>query len=199
MNEASRTGNPDFCPTRAMAARVEREIEAFLKSVEKRAFRIAELSLRHPDDALDVVQEAMLQLVRHYGTRPAEEWPPLFHRILRNRIRDAQRRRRTRNRFVAWWVGGVSDEDDAPDPIESAVSETPTPVDSLAQAQSMGALTVAMQSLPDRQREAFVLRALEGLDVAQTAQAMGCSEGSVKTHYFRALTQLRVALGEHRQ
>jgi RNA polymerase sigma-70 factor (ECF subfamily) len=199
MNEASRTGNPDFYPTRAMAARVEREIEAFLKSVEKRAFRIAELSLRHPDDALDVVQEAMLQLVRHYGTRPAEEWPPLFHRILRNRIRDAQRRRRTRNRFVAWWVGGVSDEDDAPDPIESAVSETPTPVDSLAQAQSMGALTAAMQSLPQRQREAFVLRALEGLDVAQTAQAMGCSEGSVKTHYFRALTQLRVALGEHRQ
>jgi RNA polymerase sigma-70 factor (ECF subfamily) len=178
---------------------VEREIEAFLKSVEKRAFRIAELSLRQPDDALDVVQEAMLQLVRHYGTRPAEEWPPLFHRILRNRIRDAQRRRRTRNRFVAWWVGGVSDEDDAPDPIESAVSETPTPIDALAQAQSMGALTQAMQSLPERQREAFVLRALEGLDVAQTAQAMGCSEGSVKTHYFRALTQLRVVLGEHRQ
>jgi RNA polymerase sigma-70 factor (ECF subfamily) len=178
---------------------VEREIEVFLKSVEKRAFRIAELSLRNPDDALDVVQDTMLQLVRHYSSRPAAEWPPLFYQILKNRVRDAQRRRRTRNRFVAWWTGGVSEPDEAPDPIDSAVSDDLAPADHLAQTQAMGALGDAVRALPERQRQAFLLRALEGLDVASTAQVMGCSEGSVKTHYFRALTQLRTALGEHRE
>jgi RNA polymerase sigma-70 factor, ECF subfamily len=182
----------------ATEGRVEREIEVFLKSVEKRAFRIAELTLRNPDDALDVVQDAMLQLVRHYAERPAPQWTPLFYQILKNRIRDAQRRRRTRNRFVAWWVGGVSDEEAAPDPIESAVSEDLSPPDELAQTQAMGALGEAVRALPTRQREAFLWRALEGLDVATTAQLMGCSEGSVKTHYFRALAQLRDTLGEHR-
>lgn len=198
MAEACRIVLSDDCPTRATGARVERELTDFLKSVEKRAFRIAELSLRQPEDALDVVQDAMLQLVSHYARQPAEEWPRLFYRILRNRIRDTQRRRRTRNRVIAWWTGGVAEEEDAsPDPIESAVADGPLPPDEVAQSQSMAALQAALRHLPDRQREAFVLRALEGLDVAATASAMGCSQGSVKTHYFRALTQLRSVLGEH--
>jgi RNA polymerase sigma-70 factor (ECF subfamily) len=179
-------------------ARVEQEIEAFLKSVERRAFRLAELSLRHPDDALDVVQDAMLQLVRHYAARSPAEWPPLFFRILRNGIRDAQRRRRTRNRLIPWWTGGVSQEDPADDPIEVAVSTGRSPDESLAQGQAMERLAEAVRRLPDRQREAFLLRSLEGFDVATTAHVMGCSQGSVKTHYFRALSHLRAALEDHK-
>ncbi len=184
-----------MCRTKA---RVEQEIEAFLKSVERRAFRMAELSLRHPDDALDVVQDAMLQLVRHYAARSPAEWPPLFFRILRNGIRDAQRRRRTRNRLIPWWTGGVSQEDPADDPMEVAVSTGQTPDESLAQDQAMERLAEAVRGLPDRQREAFLLRSLEGFDVATTAHVMGCSQGSVKTHYFRALSHLKAALKDHK-
>jgi RNA polymerase sigma-70 factor (ECF subfamily) len=185
----------EMCRTKA---RVEQEIEAFLKSVERRAFRVAELSLRHPDDALDVVQDSMLQLVRHYAARAPAEWPPLFYRILRNRIRDAQRRRRTRNRLIPWWSGGMSEEDSADDPIDAAVSIEPTPDESLSQDQAMGRLAEAVRRLPDRQREAFLLRSLEGFDVATTAHVMGCSQGSVKTHYFRALAHLRAELKDHK-
>ena len=185
---------PSVDGARRTKARVEPEIDAFLKSVERRAFRLAELSLRHADDALDVVQEAMLQLVRHYAHRPPSEWPPLFYRILRNRIRDAQRRRRTRNRLIPWWTGGMPDAEDADDPVAAAVSTGLTPDESLAQDQAMDRLAAAVRRLPDRQREAFLLRSLEGFDVATTAQVMGCSQGSVKTHYFRALSYLRAEL-----
>jgi RNA polymerase sigma-70 factor, ECF subfamily len=175
-----------------------RELEQFLKDVERRAYRIAEIALRNTDDALDVVQEAMIQLARAYGTRPSEEWKPLFHRILQNRIHDWQRRRRTRSRVIAWWTGGTRDEDDdAPDPIDNAAAHDPTPAVRLENDQAMAALDAAIARLPARQQQAFLLRNLEGLDVAETAAAMGCSEGSVKTHYFRAVQSLRAQLGEH--
>jgi RNA polymerase sigma-70 factor (ECF subfamily) len=175
-----------------------RELERFLKDVERRAFRMAEIALRNTDDALDVVQEAMIQLARSYGTRPPEEWKPLFYRILQNRIHDWQRRRRTRSKFIAWWTGGVADEDDdTPDPIENAASPDAGPTTHLENAEAMAALKGALQALPARQQQAFLLRTFEGLDVAETAAAMGCSEGSVKTHYFRALQALREQLGEH--
>ncbi len=176
---------------------LEREIEKFLKSVEKRAYRFAELSLRDRDDALDVVQDSMMQLVRAYADRPGTEWAPLFYQILRNRIRDTQRRRRTRNRWVAWWIGGARGDDEEPDPIDTAVSTDRSPDETLAQGQFIQALSAAVHTLSERQREVFLLRSLEGFDVAATARVIGCSEGSVKTHYFRALTQLREALGEH--
>lgn len=175
-----------------------RELERFLKDVERRAFRMAEIALRNADDALDVVQEAMIQLARRYGTRPPEEWKPLFYRILQNRIHDWQRRRRTRSKVIAWWTGGVSDEnDDPPDPIENAVALDAGPGRQLESAEAMVALERALGALPARQQQAFLLRTIEGLDVAETAAAMGCSEGSVKTHYFRALQALREQLGEH--
>ena len=175
-----------------------RELERFLKDVERRAFRMAEIALRNADDALDVVQEAMIQLARRYGTRPPEEWKPLFYRILQNRIHDWQRRRRTRSKIIAWWTGGVSDEDDdGPDPIENAAALDAGPGRQLENAEAMAALERALQTLPARQQQAFLLRTFEGLDVAETASAMGCSEGSVKTHYFRALQALRDQLGEH--
>jgi RNA polymerase sigma-70 factor (ECF subfamily) len=175
-----------------------RDIERFLKDVERRALRMAEIAVRDPDDALDIVQEAMIQLVRRYATRPSEEWRPLFYRILQNRIYDWQRRRAVRSKVIAWWTGGVrEDEDDAPDAIESAASSDPDPRQRLESAEAMSALEQALKRLPARQQQAFMLRALEGLDVAETASAMGCAEGSVKTHYFRALQALRAALGEH--
>jgi RNA polymerase sigma-70 factor (ECF subfamily) len=174
-----------------------RELEAFLKDVERRAFRIAEIALRNAEDALDVVQESMIQLARNYGSRPPAEWKPLFYRILQNRIHDWQRRRRTRSRVFAWWTGGIAEDDEAPDAIDSAATTDAGPDRQLEQSEARVALEAALHELPARQQQAFLLRTVEGLDVAATATAMGCSQGSVKTHYFRALQTLRGRLGEH--
>jgi RNA polymerase sigma-70 factor (ECF subfamily) len=171
-------------------------LSQFLAGVEVRAFKIAQAALRHEDDALDAVQDAMLQLARAYSARPAEEWKPLFYRILENRIRDMQRRRTVRNRVMSWLPFRADPDEDEPDPIADAASNDPLPVRRLEIDEAMSALEKALGTLPRRQRQAFLLRALEGLDVAQTARAMGCSEGSVKTHYFRALQTLRAQLGE---
>lgn len=171
-------------------------LSQFLAGVEVRAFKIAQAALRHEDDALDAVQDAMLQLARAYSARPAEEWRPLFYRILENRIRDMQRRRTVRNRVMSWLPFRGDPDEDEPDPIAEAASDDPLPVRRLEIDEAMSALEKALGALPRRQRQAFLLRTLEGLDVAQTAQAMGCSEGSVKTHYFRALQTLRAQLGE---
>jgi RNA polymerase sigma-70 factor, ECF subfamily len=173
-----------------------RALNQFLAGVELKAFKIAQAALRHEDDALDAVQDAMLQLVRAYAHRPAEEWKPLFYRILENRIRDLQRRRTVRGRVIAWLPFRGDDDDDEPDPIAQAPSPEPQPPRRLELDQAVTALEKALGELPGRQRQAFLLRALEGLDVAETAAAMGCSQGSVKTHYFRALQALRAQLGE---
>ena len=174
-----------------------RALNQFLASVELRAFKIAQAGLRHEDDALDAVQDAMLQLARAYADRPAEEWKPLFYRILENRIRDMQRRRTVRGRIIAWLPARSGDEDDdEPDPIQQAPSPEPQPVRRLEIDEAMAALEKALAGLPRRQQQAFLLRSLEGLDVAETASAMGCSQGSVKTHYFRAVQALRAQLGE---
>lgn len=173
-----------------------RALSQFLASVEVRAFKIAQAALRHEDDALDAVQDAMLQLSRAYSGRPAEEWKPLFYRILENRIRDMQRRRTVRNRVMSWLPFRSDSEEGEPDPIADAPSDEPLPLRRLEIDEAMSALEKALSLLPRRQRQAFLLRTLEGLDVAQTATAMGCSEGSVKTHYFRALQTLRAQLGE---
>ena len=171
-------------------------LSQFLAGVEVRAFKIAQAALRQEDDALDAVQDAMLQLARAYSNRPPEEWKPLFYRILENRIRDMQRRRTVRNRVMSWLPFRSDSDEDEPDPIAEAASEEPLPMRRLEIEEAMGALEKALVALPRRQQQAFLLRTLEGLDVAQTARAMGCSEGSVKTHYFRALQTLRAQLGD---
>ena len=171
-------------------------LNQFLAGVELKAFKIAHAALRHEDDALDAVQDAMLQLARAYSDRPAEEWKPLFYRILENRIRDMQRRRTVRGRVMAWLPLRGDEDDDEIDPIAQAPSADPPPPRQLELAQTMEALERAVAALPRRQQQVFMLRTLEGLDVAATAQAMGCSQGSVKTHYFRALQTLRAQLGE---
>jgi RNA polymerase sigma-70 factor (ECF subfamily) len=174
-----------------------RALEKFLASVERKAFKIAQLALRHEDDALDAVQDAMMKLVQSYAERPAEEWKPLFYRILDNGVRDMRRRRTVRGRVMAWLPAKRDDEDgDEFDPIAVAPSHEPPPVRRLELDEAIGALEQAIGELPARQRQAFLLRNFEALDVAQTAAAMGCSEGSVKTHYFRALETLRARLGD---
>ena len=192
---AASPGDVDLSDASAKAR--ARALNDFLTSVELRAFKIAVVALRHEDDALDAVQDAMLQLARAYAARPEEEWKPLFYRILENRIRDVQRRRMTRNKVIAWlpWRRGDED-DDMPDLIEQAASPEMAPGQRLELDEAIQALERALEQLPRRQQQAFLLRTIEGMDVAQTAAAMGCSEGSVKTHYFRALSTLRRKLGD---
>jgi RNA polymerase sigma-70 factor, ECF subfamily len=174
-----------------------RALDKFLSSVERKAYKIAQLGLRNDDDALDAVQDAMMKLVQSYSERPAEEWKPLFYRILDNTVRDMQRRRTVRGRVMAWLPAKNQDDDaDEYDPIAAAPSHAATPSRQLELDEAIGTLEQAIGELPARQRQAFLLRNFEALDVAQTALAMGCSEGSVKTHYFRALESLRARLGD---
>jgi RNA polymerase sigma-70 factor, ECF subfamily len=173
-----------------------RALEQFLASVEKRAFKIAQLGLRNDDDALDAVQDAMMKLVQAYASRGVDEWRPLFYRILTNRIHDLQRRRTVRGRIMAWLPARTDDDEEEFDPVAQAPSHDPLPEKRLELDEAIGVLESAVAQLPARQQQAFLLRNLEGLDVADTARAMGCSEGSVKTHYFRALESLRARLGE---
>lgn len=172
-------------------------IEAFLASVERRAWRIAEIALRDPDEALDAVQDSMLRLVRHYGNKPAEEWPPLFFGILRRRITDLQRRRTVRNKVLVWTGHRVTDDGDEL-PAWEAPDLGPDPARALASRQAHAAMSKAIRGLPRRQQQCFMLRTLEGLDVADTAKAMGCSQGSVKTHLSRAMNALRTQLEDWR-
>lgn len=172
-------------------------LDRFLAGVERRAFRIARIATGDEDEALDVVQDAMLKLVQYYRAREESEWGPLFHRILQSRIRDWYRRARVRNRLRQWFNRDNHD-DDQDDPIEAIADTGARPLDELLkQKRACAALDDALRTLPLRQQQAFLLRAWEQLDVAQTAAAMGCSEGSVKTHYFRAVHALRKCLGEH--
>lgn len=172
--------------TREQAPASNRALEEFLRGHECKALRIAELSLRGRDEALDCVQEAMLRLARHYGHKPEAQWRPLFYRILHNQIKDALRRASVRGRRLVEidaMPGEVLASGPASDPHAVVEGE-----------QTREVLQTALRALPLRQQQAFVLRAWEGLATRETAFAMGCSEGSVKTHYHRALGALRAAL-----
>lgn len=167
---------------------------------ERRAFRMAQLAVRNTDDALDIVQDSMLKLARKYGDRSEAEWGPLFFTILSSRIMDFHRRKSVRNRWFGWALTsreGVS-EDEQADSLAQVPAESSAEPEQRAQLDGASAeLLAALERLPVRQQQAFLLRAVEGLDVAATAAAMGCSDGSVKTHYSRAVHSLRSALGEH--
>jgi RNA polymerase sigma-70 factor (ECF subfamily) len=169
-------------------------LDRFLRGIERRALRMAKFAAGNREEALDLVQDAMFGFVRHYAGQPEASWPPLFWRVLDSRLNDWHRRQRVRGRWRVWWSSG--DDDDpiaaAPDPRE------PGPLVRLADDEAAAALGAALRDLPLRQRQAFLLRIWEGLDVADTAAAMRCSEGSVKTHLSRALARLRTILGEHR-
>jgi RNA polymerase sigma-70 factor (ECF subfamily) len=167
-------------------------IERFLASVERRAYRMAEIATGNRDEALDIVQDAMLALVRRYGERPAAEWGPLFQRILQSRISDWRRRRTVRRRVLVWLGRGEAEEDERGDPLEALPDPAGRGPDRELERERLGErLEAVLRRLPPRQQQAFLLRAWEGLDTAAAAAAMGCSEGSVKTHYSRAVATLR--------
>jgi len=172
----------------------EQQLDAFLASVEKRALRMAEVATRNREDALELVQEAMFGLVKRYAKHPPDTWPPLFYRILQNGIRDWHRHATLRNKLHHWFH---ADED-----AQIAVEQIPDshhadPFHHLGLSDAGQCLMDALQKLPLRQQQVFMLRVWEGLDVKATAQAMGCSTGSVKTHYSRARASLQTSLKEH--
>jgi RNA polymerase sigma-70 factor (ECF subfamily) len=171
------------------------QLEAFLMKTERRAFRMAQMSTRNREDALDIVQDAMMQLTSKYANKPADEWPPLFYRILNNRIMDFHRRNTTQSRWRVWF-SKVDDEEDYYDPVQSAPSNDLGPGAVADLADSVERVEHFVQQLSPRQRQAFLLRAWEGMDVAETARIMKCSQGSVKTHYSRAVHFLREQLQE---
>ena len=171
-------------------------LDAFLASVERRAYRMALLATHEHADAMDIVQDAMLKLVQKYRQRPNTEWPALFQRILQNRIMDWHRRHTRTKRWFVFSSPVGEDEDSEDEMAQIADSREQDPPALLARAGDVETVIKAVEHLPLRQQQAFLLRAWEGLDVADTAAAMECSEGSVKTHYFRALQALRTALQE---
>lgn len=173
-----------------------RDLDGFLKGVEASAYRIAMVSVRDREEALDIVQDAMMRLATRYAERPAAEWRPLFYRILRNRIRDWGRRRAVSQRFMSFFSAAGRDTDR--DPIaEAPAGPKCDPRVEAEGHEALDALETALRELSDRQREAFMLRNFENLDVAETALAMGVTDGSVKTHYSRAVARLRELLGDH--
>ena len=172
----------------------------FLASVERRAFKQAVYAVHEDEAALDIVQDSMLRLADKYNDRPPEELPLLFQRILQNAIRDHFRRSKVRSTWTTLLGSmGLGGEDDDSDPLETMdvgdEGNVPTsPADQLEQSQVLEAIENAVKALPDRQREAFMLRYWEELDVSETAKVMGCSEGSVKTHCSRATHALAKVL-----
>ena len=160
--------------------------------MERRAFKQCVFAVHDDEAALDIVQDSMMRLAEKYPDRPAAELPLLFQRILQNAIRDHFRRSKVRSTWTTLLSAmGLGGEDEEGDPLETLQvdegSNVPaSPADRLEQSQVMAAIEEAVQALPDRQREAFMLRYWEELDVSETAKAMGCSEGSVKTHCSRA-------------
>lgn len=165
-------------------------MDAFLREAGRRAQRMAEFATRDRDAALDIVQDAMISLVTHYSDRPGEQWGPLFQVILQSRIMDHHRRESRRKKWLTWLAAPLDDADNDPwQQIPDTAEQDP--VQLLARADDIEIVLRAVEALPLRQQQAFLLRAWEGLDTAQTAAAMSCSEGSVKTHYFRALAAIR--------
>ncbi|HTN95122.1 MAG TPA: RNA polymerase sigma factor [Gallionella sp.] len=176
------------------------ELNQFLSSVERRAYKHAVFAVRDDHIALDIVQDAMLKLAEKYGDKPADQLPMLFQRILQNTIRDHYRRSKVRSYWITLFSGLQSkqgeDEFDPLDILEDGENQStpPVPDESLQQKQIIALVEQALAKLPARQREAFLLRYWEGLDTTETAAAMGCTEGSVKTHCSRAVHALAVSL-----
>jgi RNA polymerase sigma-70 factor (ECF subfamily) len=160
---------------------------------------MAEIATGNSEDALDILQDSMYKLVQKYAGHDPREWGALFQTILQSRIKDHHRRSAVRNRYRVWFGRKDDDDEEGVDPIQTMADEHGSrPESELEMSASMEILDEAVRQLPARQQQAFMLRALEGLDVAETAKVMKCSEGSVKTHYFRALAVLREKLEDYK-
>ncbi|MDP3412133.1 MAG: RNA polymerase sigma factor [Polaromonas sp.] len=178
----------------------EQELSDFLKSVEKRAFKRSVYHVRDDEAALDIVQDSMMKLAQHYGDKPVAELPMLFQRILSNTTLDWFRRRKTRNALFSnmsdFESAGDDGDFDLLETLETSTNSegTESAQDATERAQILQEIEVQIKELPGRQRDAFLMRYWEEMDVAETAAAMGCSEGSVKTHCSRAVHALSKAL-----
>ncbi len=179
----------------------DKELSDFLENVERRAFKQAVYAVRKDESALDIVQDAMIKLAEKYGDKPAAELPMLFQRILQTTILDYFRREKVRNSWVSLFssMGPSSDEHEDFDILESYAADTDSEAgessaDKIERQQTLAIIDAEVQKLPARQREAFLMRYWQDMDVAETAEAMGCSEGSVKTHCSRATHALAAAL-----
>jgi len=183
-------GIAPISPEHALATR--KELSDFLASVERRAFKQCVYAVQEDEAALDIVQDSMMKLAEKYADRPPAELPLLFQRILQNGVRDHFRRGKVRSTWTTLLSNlGMGGDDDDADPLETMDVDAHTnvpasPADRLEQSQVMAAIEEAVRALPNRQREACMLLYWEELDVSETAKAMGCSEGSVKTHCSRA-------------
>ncbi len=167
-------------------------LEKFLSGMERRAFRRAQIATGNRDEALDIVQDAMFALVSKYANKSPADWELLFHRILSRRIIDWHRQRKLRAGFASWFARDSVDTEQPDYEDETGLS----PEQNWSLGEKMQALDVLLRDLPLRQQQVFLLRAWEGLSEKETARAMSCTVGTVKTHYSRARTYLRQRLQE---
>ena len=173
-------------------------MDAFLASMEKRAYRIAYIALSDRDEALDAVQDTMMRMFLKYSDKPNTDWRPLFYRVLSNRITDAHRSNTLRKRLQLWFKRDKQEDEGSVDAIDLMPSRAgEQPQNQLQSDASMSVLERSINSLPTRQQQAFLFRHWEGLSTQETATAMGCSTGSVKTHLSRALDTLKTSLQPH--
>ena len=167
-----------------------RDLDAFLKGTEKRAFRIAQLATHNEADALDIVQETMIKLVTHYSERSAKEWRPLFFKILENRILDWHRKQTVMKKLF-FWRKDKSDENEQSSLSEEIEDHQFDPLSQLLSEQLGEHLLACIEALPMKQQQCFLLRSWEGLSIKETAEVMRINENSVKTHYSRAMQKLK--------
>ncbi|MCB5188362.1 RNA polymerase sigma factor [Methylobacillus caricis] len=177
------------------------ELSDFLKQVERRAFKQTAYAVRDDHAAMDIVQDSMLKLAEKYSQRPVTEYPMLFQRILQNTMKDYWRRQKIRGAWTTLLssLGVGNGDDEEHDPLETMVTDhvDDEPEVQYERQQTIAIIEEAIKSLPTRQREAFIMRYWEDMDVAETAAAMGCSEGSVKTHCSRAVHALAASLEKY--
>jgi len=165
-------------------------MEAFLVDIEKRAYHMAAFSTGSHADALDLLQDSMIKLVTKYQDKPSKEWKPLFYKILQNRIRDWHRHQKVKSLLFFW----KNEEVEEWPPTNNDNDALDTPEKNLTKDQQQGAAIEHLKKLSPKQQQCFLLRSWEGLSVADTADIMQCSQGSVKTHYFRAVSKLRTMM-----
>lgn len=192
---------PDSLTQQQFTLATPKELSDFLKDVEKRAFKRALYHVRNDESALDIVQDSMMRLAERYGDRPVDEYPMLFQRILTNATMDWFRRQKVQNAHFSPFSDFQSQADDAEEfdilevlSIADVPPEFDNPQNNLERAQTLKRIEGALSKLPMRQQEAFLLRYWEDMDLHETASTMGCSEGSVKTHCFRAIQALTKTL-----
>ena len=176
------------------------ELSDFLAQIERRAFKQTVYAVRDEHVAQDIVQDAMLKLAEKYAHKPVSEYPMLFQRILQNTTKDFWRRQKVRNLWttlLSSFSGNAGEDEHDPLDTIDVEDESDNPMVQLEKSQTMVIIEQAIKKLPSRQREAFVLRYWEEMDVAETASVMGCSQGSVKTHCSRAVHALAITLKLH--